>query len=210
MSSRTLLSLTMRKAEREGDAMAIMAIRIIMVVFFFNASGNKSNYSPTLMKNIVDYLGASSLTRRRMDVMVTSNLRGKVGSNIHQDKLNEHFVKQVKDIFKDFQRCLSDELVSVAVAASNPIRIIKEHTLEVLDRCELKTGGQHAHNTFSKKDEEITRKMMMKWAPFKVRKQGSGLKFQQKTITMWERVNSDNFASFVITKSALYDIYRTP
>jgi len=120
----------MRKAEREGDVQAIMAIRIVMMVFFFNARGNQSNYSPTLMKNIVDYLGASSLTRKRMDLMVTSNLSGKVGCNVHQDKLNKQFVKQVKNIFKDFQRCLSDQLVEEAVAGSNPMRIIKEHVLE--------------------------------------------------------------------------------
>ena len=50
-----------------------------------------------LMMNIVDYLGASTLTRKRMDLTATSNLTGKVGCNIHQDKLNEIFVKHVGD-----------------------------------------------------------------------------------------------------------------
>ena len=91
----------MRKAEREGDATSIMAIRIILVIFFYSASGNSSNYSPTLMMNIVDYKGASTLTKKRMDLMVTSNMSGKIGCNIHQDKLNEIYVKQVKNVLKD-------------------------------------------------------------------------------------------------------------
>ena len=58
------------------------------------------------MDNMVDYLGASTLTRKGMDILSTSNISGKMGSNIHQDKLNEIFVKQVKEIFKDFQSCV--------------------------------------------------------------------------------------------------------
>ena len=200
----------MRKSEREGDAVAIMAIRIIMTAFFFNASGNHSKYSPTLMNNIVDYLGASSLTRKRMDLMATSNLSGKVGCNVHQDKLNEQFVKQVKTIFKDFQRCLSDQLVEEAVAGSNTIRIIKEHTLESLDRCNLSTaGGKHAHNSFGEKDVDKTRKLMRKWAPFQIRKPVDKIKFQQKSITMWEKITVDNCETFVMSKQALYDINKT-
>ena len=38
MSSRVLLSLTMRKAEREGDVKSIMAIRIILIMFFYGVS----------------------------------------------------------------------------------------------------------------------------------------------------------------------------
>ena len=80
-----LLSLTMKKAEREGDSSAIMAIKIILVMFFYGASKNSSKYSPTLMMNIVDYQGASTLTKKRMDLLATSNMSGKVGCNIHQD-----------------------------------------------------------------------------------------------------------------------------
>ena len=76
LASRVLLSLSMRQAEREGDAEGLMAIRIILVTYFYNASGNRSKYAPTLMRNIIDYLSASTATRRRMDIMVTSNLTG--------------------------------------------------------------------------------------------------------------------------------------
>ena len=98
MSSRYLLSEVHRQAEREADSKALLAIRINMVPFFFNASGNNSKYSPTLMANIVDYLGASSATKKRMDVMVCANLSGKPGCNAHQDKINEWFVREVKQV----------------------------------------------------------------------------------------------------------------
>ena len=98
ISSRYLLSEVHRQAEREADSKALVAIRINMVPFFFNASGNNSKYSPTLMANIVDYMGASSVTRKRMDVMVCANLSGKPGCNAHQDKLNEWFVREVKQV----------------------------------------------------------------------------------------------------------------
>ena len=200
----------MRKAEREGDAQAIFASRIVMVAYFYNASLNNSKYSPTLMNNIVDYLGASTLTRKRMDILATSNLTGKVGSNIHQDKLNEIFVKQVKEIFKEFQRCLSDELIDTAVAASNPMRIIKNHALDSLDCSDLKCGGRHAYKVFTKKDEKDVRKLMKKYSPFKIRKQESKIKHNQKSMSMFERVKSDNFPAFVATKAGLYDVHRTP
>ena len=98
VSSRYLLSEIHRQAEREADSKALVAIRINMIPFFFNASGNNSKYSPTLMANIVDYMGASTATRKRMDVMVCANLSGKPGCNAHQDKLNEWFVREVKQV----------------------------------------------------------------------------------------------------------------
>ena len=210
MSSRVLLSLTMRKAEREGDVKSIMAIRIILVMFFYGASKNHSKYSPTLMMNIVDYLGASTLTRKRMDLTATSNLSGKVGCNIHQDKLNEMFVKQVKQIFKDFQRCLSDQLIEVSVAASNPIRIVKNHALESLQLCELKTGGKHSHSVFSQKDTETTRNMIKKWSPFSEREPEEQVAFTQNCTSMWETIEFDEAISYIEQKKALYDIHRTP
>ena len=210
MGSRTLLSLAMRKAEREGDAKSIMAIRIILVLFFYNVSGAMSNYSPTLMMNIVDYMGASTLTKRRMDLMVTSNLSGKVGCNIHQDKLNEIHVKQVKNIFKGLQRCLSDELVEISVAASNPIRLVKNHALDSLELGSLKTGGKHSHNVFSEKDEKTLKNMMRKSSPFSVRNEEDQIVFSQTSVSMWENIELDEANTYISRKKALYDIHRTP
>ena len=86
LASRVLLSLCMRQAEREGDAESLLSIRIILITYFYNACGNRSKYAPTLMRNVVDYLSASSATRRRMDIMVTSNLTGWlvwIGGSLH-------------------------------------------------------------------------------------------------------------------------------
>ena len=98
LASRFLLSDIHRQAEREGDNDALTAVRINAIAFFYNVSGNKSKYAPTLMFNLVDYLGASSTTRKRMDIMVCANLSGKAGSNAHQDKVNEWFVREVKEV----------------------------------------------------------------------------------------------------------------
>ena len=99
VASRGLLSLVSRKAEREGDFQTILALKIIFVGFFFSAKGFDSKYAPTLMFDVIDYLGASEATKKRIEEMVTANLSGKDGCNIHLDKLCEHFIRQVKGIF---------------------------------------------------------------------------------------------------------------
>lgn len=122
ISSRTLLSLVMRQAERQGDFEAIIALKIVLVTFFFNVSGLNSNYAPTLMFDIVDYLGASSATKKRMEAMATANLSGKAGHNIHVDKMCEQFIREVKAILTNLHRAFSDALIDTVIAASNPFR----------------------------------------------------------------------------------------
>ena len=121
-ASRTLLSLVMRHAERKGDFDTILALKIVLVSFFFNASGMNSQYAPTLMFDVVDYLGASSATRRRLEVMVTANLSGKAGHNIHVDKMCEHFIRKVKNILRNLHRGFSESLLNTTIAASNTLR----------------------------------------------------------------------------------------
>ena len=121
-ASRTLLSLVMRHAEREGDFQAILALKIVLVTFFYNVSGLNSQYAPTLIFDVVDYLGASSTTKRRMEAMMTANLSGKAGHNIHVDKMCEQFIRQVKTILTNLHRGLSEALIDTAIAASNPFR----------------------------------------------------------------------------------------
>ena len=122
IASRTLLSLIMRHAEREADFQAIFALKIVLVSYFFNVSGLNSNYAPTLMFDVVDYLGASTATRRRMEVMATANLSGKAGHNIHVDKMEEQFIREVKTILSNLHRGFSEALIDTAIAASNPLR----------------------------------------------------------------------------------------
>ena len=122
VASRTLLSLVMRHAEREGNFQAILALKIILVTFFFNVSGLNSQYAPTLMFDIVDYFGASSATRRRMEAMSTANLSGKAGHNIHVDKMCEQFIREVKTILMNLHRGFSEALIDTVIAASNPMR----------------------------------------------------------------------------------------
>ena len=152
-ASRTLLSLVTRQAEREGDFEAILALKIVLVGFFYDASGLRSKYAPTLMFDVVDYLGASERTRERIKVLVTANLSGKAGSNIHLDKMMEHFIREVKNVLTNLHRGFNDSLVDTAVAASNPLRKMIMHELESLGLPHLVGGGGHARSIFSKEDQ---------------------------------------------------------
>ena len=154
-ASRTLLSLATRQAEREGDFEAILALKIILIGFFFHHSGLDSKYAPSLMFDVVDYLGASERTRGRVKGLVTANLSGKAGGNIHLDKLMEHFIREVKTILLNLHRGFSDSLVDTAVSFSNPLRLIVKHELESLGLKHLVGGGGHARNLFSKSDQVL-------------------------------------------------------
>ena len=152
-ASRTLLSLATRQAEREGDFEAILALKIVLVGFFFNASGLNSKYAPTLMFDVVDYLGASERTRERIKVLVTANLSGKAGSNIHVDKMMEQKIQEVKTVLTNLHRGFNDSLVDTAVAAANPLQKMIMHELESLGLGHLVGGGGHARRLFSKEDQ---------------------------------------------------------
>ena len=152
-ASRTLLSLAARQAEREGDFESILALKIILVGFFFNQSGLSSKYAPTLMYDVVDYMGASERTQARIKLLATSNLSGKAGANIHLDKMMEHFIREVKTVLVNLHRGFSDSLLDTAVSASNAICVMLKHELESLGLSGLVGGGAHARSLFSKADQ---------------------------------------------------------
>ena len=77
-----------------------------------------------------------------------ANLTGATGCNIHPDKLNEQVIKQQKSLIRSFQRSITVDLLTLSVAASNQIGIIKNHTCESLDRAHLQGGGDHAPKVF--------------------------------------------------------------
>ena len=132
MASRFLLADIHRQAEREADCDALTAIRINMTAFFYNASGNRSKYSQTLMFNLVDYHGASSATRRRMDILVCANLSGKMGANAHIDKVNEWFVQEAKEVSKSqfsLERVLNSNSLKPVVRPSVRLSVCQIHLL---------------------------------------------------------------------------------
>lgn len=147
-ASRTLLSLVMRRAERDGDFDVILALKIVLVSFFFNASSLNSQYAQTLMFDIVDYFSASSATRRRLEAMVTANLSGKAGHNIHVDKMCEQFIRQVKEILRGLHRGFREGLVAVSIAASNSIRFVFQQLM-------LPLLLYHHHNAARRKSAAV-------------------------------------------------------
>ena len=140
-------------------------------------------------------------------LFLTFTSPGKPGCNVHPDKLNEMFVREIKDIMKSLQRSFGDQLLECAVAASNTLRIIKNHNLESLELSDLQGRGKHTQKVFSKDDEERTRSYIVKHAPFKTRDVKHV--FVQKCLTMWGDMSELDFPKFVVTKRDLYRKHRS-
>jgi hypothetical protein len=203
LASRALLSLVMHKVEREGDAKGIQAVRRILMMFAFNVSGAKSNYMPTLLYDMVNYMGASDATRRRIDELVTSNITGKTGSNFHQDKLEEQKVKLVKGIMTGLHRNFSDALLEVSVAASNVIEIVVNHELDSIGAEHLKTGGEHASKMLSDSELLKIRSLIRKLKVFDVKDQ-PGVTYSQNCPLLWSRTNVTDLTNCVKQKQKLF------
>jgi hypothetical protein len=203
LASRALLSLVMHKVEREGDSKGIQAVRRVLMMFAFNVSGANSNYMPTLMYDMVNYMGASDATRRRIDELVTSNITGGTGTNIHQDKLEEQKVKLVKGIMTGLHRNFSDALLEVSVAASNVIEIVVNHELDSIGAAHLKTGGEHASKMLSVAESVKIRSLIRKLKVFDVKDQGE-VTYSQKCPLMWSRIDMTALSNCVDQKRKLY------
>ena len=132
---------------------------------------------------------------------------GNRGSNVHPDKLNEMFVREIKDIMNALQRSFGDQLLECAVAASNTLRIVKNHNLESLELSNLQGWGKHSQKVFTKDDEDRTRKYIVQHCPFKIR--DTKFVFEQKSHTMWEFMPDLDFPQFVVTKRNLYKKHRS-
>ena len=158
------------------------------------------------MFDVVDYLGASEATRRRIEEMVTANLSGKAGSNIHLDKLCEHFIRQVKEILMRLHRGFDDNMVAMAVASSNPIRIMLEHEYKGLGLEQLLGGGDHARSIFSDVEKATVSREISRLQPFSSSREIST--FNQLSPTMFE-YTPEEFRELLSNKGSLYKEYRT-
>ena len=92
MASQALLRRMLKTAEREGDALAIRALHLVLATVFLADKGLDSNYAPSLFLGFIRYWGNDSRTKAGRDNMICANTSGAVGCCIAMDKLNEHKV----------------------------------------------------------------------------------------------------------------------
>ena len=94
---RLIISLCFKQCESENDALGLRILRRIMITYFRNKSKEaNSSYARNLVMDLVVELSASPRSRARMDHYVCVNPSGTRGGHLFRDKVNEHYVQEVK------------------------------------------------------------------------------------------------------------------
>ena len=99
MASQALLRRMQKTAEREGDALAIRALHLVLATVFLADKGLDSNYAPSLFLGYIRYWGNDSRTKAARDNLFCANTTGTEGCCIAMDKLNEHKVRTIGIVF---------------------------------------------------------------------------------------------------------------
>ena len=127
-ASRTLLSMVADTVEHEGDGLGIRAIRRVMIPYFLNKKlAQSSKYALALLSDLINYMGQSEKTKKRIDLLATCNPSGGRGKGLARDQVNEHKVKMVKRSVRGLHGQLSDALLSTTVLGANVMHQIQEH-----------------------------------------------------------------------------------
>ena len=125
---RTVLSLVTDKTEHEGDGLGIRVVRRVMIPYFLNKKiVQSSKYTSSLLSDLVNFMGQSERTKRRIDLLATCNPTRGRGKNLARDQVNEHKVKLVKQSVRGLHGQLTDTLVSSTVCGSNMLQQLKDH-----------------------------------------------------------------------------------
>ena len=206
MASRRLLGRVLKQAERQGDANALHALRIILVAFFFNAKGFNSNYAPDLANNVIEYLKESEREQARLDLMACVNLTGQVGCCMAIDKMVETKVRAMKGIFRGMHQGMNEILIEKLVSAGPIIDYIQGNDLEALDLAEFISGGGKHSRTLTKEAEKARiSEEISKLAPFNsdqsVRKEKV---YNQPIKRMFEDLTKESYVEFICKKKDVY------
>ena len=94
---RLIISLCFKQCERENDALGLRTLRRIMISYFRNKSKEATSaYARNLVMDLVVEESSSERSRARMDNHVCVNPSGTRGGHLFRDKVNEHYVQEVK------------------------------------------------------------------------------------------------------------------
>ena len=130
-AGRTVLSMVSDKVEHEGDGLGIRAVRKAMIPYFLNKKVvQSSKYAMSLLSDLVNYMGASERTKKRIDLLATCNPTGGLGKCLARDQVNEHKVKMVKNSIRGLHSQLSDTILSKTVLGANVLCQLQEHDQE--------------------------------------------------------------------------------
>jgi hypothetical protein len=209
LSARCLLTLAFKHAVREGDAMCLHGLhRIFAIMFQYSQDNNRSQYGPSLLSQIVDYEGASSRAKQRINLLISCNLTGDLGRNKALDMVNENEVMNLKDLLTKMHHAVEVTVVEKAVKAYNPMKIIKSHHLDCLEMTKHKSGGGSSEKYFKESDKEDVREELARASGWYASSDREKIVYTQESLMMWDRVTKKKVKKFVMDKKELYDLSR--
>ena len=150
MIARCSISLMLKRAWHEGDAMARRSIYKVLCLYNINHRENmRSNYAQLILFNLVDYERRSSRDKTRLDQSFTCNTTGFPGDNIPMDMEMEHHVRDATNNFKSLRSNLEVMRMVKALKSQNSIKRMQDHILDSINLGRLKSGGgASTHSVF--------------------------------------------------------------
>lgn len=128
LASRTVLSLVADTAVHESDGMGCRAVRTVMILYFLNKRlAQTSKYAASLLSNKIYFLGASEKTQTRIDYLACCNPKGGDGNGLDRDIVNEHKVRDCKEVLKGLHSQLTDTVVTKSVLGENIVSMLRTH-----------------------------------------------------------------------------------
>ena len=120
------MSLVADSVVHESDGLGCRAVRTAMILYFLNKKlAQTSKYAASLLSNKIYFLGASEKTKARIDSLACCNPRGGDGNGLDRDIVNEHKVRECKEVFKGLHSQLTDSVVTKSVLGENVISMIR-------------------------------------------------------------------------------------
>ena len=157
-----LTNMMMKQAIKNGDAVGIRALKLALIPFFLAKNDKQtSKYALHLFKEHIDFVGADSLTKERLDRYATINISGIPGTNKPHDMTLENLNMPSKDIIKGMKREIEPIELEKKVLASNINNMMVSLDKEV-NGIDGAKGGGHADLKLSEEqiediDEEVER-----------------------------------------------------
>ena len=127
-ASRTVMSMIAVTVVHESDGLGCRAVRTAMILYFLNKKlAQTSKYAASLLVNKIYFLGASEKTKERIDYLACCNPKGGEGNGLDRDIVNEHKVRECKDVFKGLHSQLTDSVVTKSVLGENVVSMLRSH-----------------------------------------------------------------------------------
>ena len=164
-----VLSILLDDAESEGDDELLEALELTLMLEFLNknkSGAQTSKYSYFLLLDIIVKRTSCERSKERMANLCVVNPSGQRGGGLFRDKVNEHIVRQVKEILDALGISLAKDLdIQKMVASVTPATLITEH--------DLRSSGfptkfkQHSADMIGKERTEMIRQHVAEVGTFR-------------------------------------------